>query len=81
MLNAEGMFYKLGYKKKCDDLEYFICYERIRETKYIRETEYIGFNLRYKEVYFKNRTITVGELNAIKKQCEELGWIESTEEE
>lgn len=80
-MSAEEMFKKLGYKKTHDELGFLIDYYRIRETKYIAETEYIEFNLIYKQMYFGNRMITVEELNAIKKQCEELGWIESTEGE
>ena len=67
-MNAEEMFKKLGYKKvKFGRLGNF-SYERFSDDKYFI------FDLNSKEIYVCEDSITVEELRAINKQCEELGW-------
>lgn len=67
-MNAEEMFKKLGYEKvKFGRLGNF-SYERFSDDKYFI------FDLNSKEIYVCEDCITVEELRAINKQCEELGW-------
>lgn len=72
--NAEQMFNDLDYKKSTDDE----CIEFKRYTENVDEA-IIEFDLALKTVYvswFRNpKDITIAELRAINKQCEELGWL------
>lgn len=71
---AEQMFNDLDYKKSTDD-EYI---EFKRYTENVDEA-IIEFDLALKTVYvswFRNpKDITIAELRAINKQCEELNWL------
>lgn len=71
---AEQMFNDLDYKKSTDD-EYI---EFKRYTENVDEA-IIEFDLALKTVYvswFRNpKDITIAELMAINKQCEELNWL------
>ena len=71
---AEQMFNDLDYKKSTDD-EYI---EFKRYTENVDEA-LIEFDLALKTVYvswFRNpKDITIAELRAINKQCEELNWL------
>lgn len=72
--NAEQMFNDLDYKKSTDDE----CIEFKRYTENVDEA-IIEFDLALKTVYvswFRNpKDITIAELRAINKQCEELNWL------
>lgn len=67
-MNAKEMFEKLGYKKVPLNSSGFLGYERFEDDKYF------SFDLTSKEIYVCEDRITVEELEAINKQCEELGW-------
>lgn len=67
-MNAEEMFKKLGYKKGTANSPGYLGYERFEDDKYF------SFDLISKEIYVCEDRITVEELEAINKQCEELGW-------
>lgn len=67
-MNAEEMFEKLGYKKGTANSPGYLGYERFEDDKYF------SFDLISKEIYVCEDRITVEELKAINKQCEELGW-------
>lgn len=67
-MNAEEMFKKLGYKKGTANSPGYLGYERFEDDKYF------SFDLISKEIYVCEDRITVEELKAINKQCEELGW-------
>ena len=75
---ADKMFEKLGYKK----------YGALQTCRYVRycnivngEKEYIIFSknktVRFQYLYTHvSKSITMQELQAINKKCQELGWIE-----
>ena len=75
---ADKMFEKLGYKK----------YGGLETCRYVRycnivngEKEYIIFSknktVRFQYLYTQvSKSITMQELKAINKKCQELGWIE-----
>lgn len=67
-MNAEEMFKKLGYQKVQLISSGWIYYERAGGD------EYFGFDVIAKEIGVSNYFITMEELKAINKQCEELGW-------
>lgn len=67
-MNAEEMFKKLGYEKGTANSPGYLGYERFEDDKYF------SFDLISKEIYVCEDRITVEELKAINKQCEELGW-------
>lgn len=67
-MNAEEMFEKLGYKKVPLNSSGYLDYEKSRDDKYF------GFDLALKEFDVCDGCITMEELEAINKQCEELGW-------
>lgn len=67
-MNAEEMFEKLGYKKVSLNSSGYIEYERFEDDNFF------SFDLTSKEIYICESSITVEELEAINKQCEELGW-------
>ena len=67
-MNAEEMFKKLEYKKVQFGRLGNFSYERFSDDKYFI------FDLNSKEIYVCEDCITVEELRAINKQCEELGW-------
>lgn len=67
-MNAEEMFEKLGYKQLLFDSSGYLDYERLSDDKYF------SFDLNSKEIYVCEDSITVEELKALNKQCEELGW-------
>lgn len=74
---ADKMFEKLGYKKYCS----------LQTCRYVRycnivngEKEYIIFSknktVRFQYLYTHvSKSITMQELQAINKKCQELGWI------
>ena len=74
---ADKMFEKLGYKK----------YDSLQTCRYVRycnivngEKEYIIFSknktVRFQYLYTHvSKNITMEELQAINKKCQELGWI------
>ena len=74
---ADKMFEKLGYKK----------YDALQSCRYVRycdivngEKEYIIFSknqtVRFQYLYTQvSKSITMQELQAINKKCQELGWI------
>ncbi len=67
-MNAEEMFKKLGYKKVQLSSSGRLGYERFEDDNFF------SFDLTSKEIYICESSITVEELEAINKQCEELGW-------
>ena len=67
-MNAEEMFKKLGYKEVQLSSSGYLDYEKSRDDKYF------GFDLALKEIGVCDDCITMEELKAINKQCEELGW-------
>lgn len=80
-MTAKEMFKKLGYKIG-NDCKYYIFYEKpIRENpEYENDYFHISFEKEDK-TFIKTygddnspETITMEELDAINKQCEELGW-------
>lgn len=74
-MNAEEMFKKLGYQKVQLISSGWIYYERAGGD------EYFGFDVIAKEIGVSNYFITMEELKAINKQCEELGWKNVSKEE
>lgn len=72
--NAEQMFNDLDYKKRIKDE----CIEFKRHTENVDEG-LIEFDLALKTVYVswfrEPKDITIAELKAINKQCEELNWL------
>lgn len=77
-MNAREMFKKLGYEKQVYD--YFIVYVKGNYIMF----HIIEFHLKNKIVQSHRedceigdviKSLTVDELKAINKQCEELGWI------
>lgn len=74
-MNAEEMFEKLGYKKVDLSSSGCIEYERLIDDKCF------SFDVIAKEIGVSNYFITMEELKAINKQCEELGWKNVSKEE
>lgn len=72
-MNAEEMFEKLGYKKVPLNSSECLYYERY--------DEHFSFDLISKEIGVCDYYITMEELKAINKQCEELGWKNISKEE
>lgn len=72
-MNAEEMFEKLGYKKVPLNSSECLYYERY--------DEHFSFDLISKEIGVCDYYITMEELKAINKQCEELGWKNVSKEE
>lgn len=73
-MKAEGLFEKLGYKKRaCFES---ICY--VYENEDTADFEII-FDLKNKTIHthggYSDKSISMDELEAIKKQCEELDWV------
>lgn len=69
-MTAQEMFEQLGYHKN---------YEMFGEILYEHEdyeTNYFVFEGNRKRVAVGSYHVTLDELKAINKQCEELGWIE-----
>ena len=69
-MTADEMFEELGYKKSiCEDgnSEEFINKEENRN---------IDFYYEFKEIGIKQYSVTMQELKAINKKCEELGWLD-----
>lgn len=77
-MKAKSMFKKLGYKPRLTSLHYFkeyknghavfISFDENKVTKCM-----CGYG--YELVEDKYIAITMSELQAINKQCEELGWL------
>lgn len=79
-MNAEEMFKQLGYKKFTTITGYII-YTKYEETddedeEIIYYPKNIAFFLDEKFVHFGYIDVTMEEFEAIKKQSQELGWIE-----
>lgn len=74
-MNAKEMFEKLGYKKVSLNSSGYIEYERFKDDKHF------NFDLITKKILVWWGGITVEELKAINKQCEELGWKNVSKEE
>ena len=79
-MNAREMFESLGYKYSRNYIKYYgdevIEYYKTEGVKFVflmKEHEF------YVEYYEEPKHITVNELQAINKQCEELGWLEKEE--
>lgn len=72
-MNAEEMFEKLGYKKVPLNSSECLYYEKY--------DEHFSFDLISKEIGVCDYYITMEELKAINKQCEELGWKNVSKEE
>ena len=74
-MKAEELFEELGYKKQ-DSFE-SICY--VYENEDTADFEII-FDLKNKNIHthggYTDKSLSMDELNAIKKQCEELDWID-----
>lgn len=69
-MTADEIFETLGYKKR----------EFGNSISYSKNCEYIEFRLDYKNVncydtIWKDKPISMPELKAINKKCEEMGWI------
>lgn len=86
MSKADEMFKKLGYK--IDEQDEYIVYWKVAKKQrvnfYNNQNEIqIEFNFNYKTVEKRDRIeldenshiITMKELQAINKKCEELGWL------
>lgn len=80
MMNAEQMFNDLDYEKCIKDE----CIKFKRHIKNVDEA-LIEFDLGTKTVcvswFMEQKEITIAELRAINKQCEELGWLEEEKTE
>lgn len=79
-MKAKELFGKLGYKKQVSfDSIYFVY-----ENEDTADFEII-FDLKSKKIHTygacSDKSISIDELNAIYKQCEELGWIEEEKRE
>lgn len=79
-MSAEQMFKDLDYKKRIEDG----CIKFERHTENVDEA-LIEFDLDTKTVcaswFMEQKEITIAELRAINKQCEELGWFEEEKQE
>ena len=80
-MNAKEMFESLGYKYSRNYIKYYgdevIEYYKTEGVKFVflmKEHEF------YVEYYEEPKHITVNELQAINKQCEELGWLDEKTE-
>ena len=80
-MNAKEMFESLGYKYSRNYIKYYgdevIEYYKTEGVKFVflmKEHEFYG------EYYEEPKHITVNELQAINKQCEELGWLDEKTE-
>ena len=80
-MNAREMFESLGYKYSRNYIKYYgdevIEYYKTEGVKFVflmKEHEFYG------EYYEEPKHITVNELQAINKQCEELGWLDEKTE-
>ena len=71
MTNADKMFEELGYKKTAE-FKSSIYYELQTPACFHK----IVFVIDNKTVYKDNSIITMQELKAINKKCEEMGWLE-----
>lgn len=87
-MNAEQMFKELGYAKKNTGYSNIICYEKdasirnlphIIGTQFALNDEHVSmYSIFGKEAEFGAfNYLDVKLLNAINKQCKELGWLES----
>ena len=70
---ADQMFEELGYEKKKPSFLLSACVIVSYEKEFAKETKYICF-MKTKDIRC-NFGITMEELKAINKKCEELGWI------
>lgn len=79
-MKAKELFGKLGYKKQVSFDS--ICF--VYENEDTSDFEII-FDLKSKKIHTygacSDKSISIDELNAIYKQCEELGWIEEEKQE
>lgn len=80
-MNAKEMFESLGYKYSRNYIKYYgdevIEYYKTEGVKFVflmKEHEFYG------EYYEEPKHITVNELQAINKQCQELGWLDEKTE-
>lgn len=74
-MKAEEMFKEIGYKKRAGFES--ICY--VYENEDTADFEII-FDLKNKNIHthggYTDKSLSMDELNAIKKQCEELDWVD-----
>lgn len=71
-MTAKETFENLGFKKICDDANYIIYnFEGVFEIRFYKPQQ--NFSIYYERESYN--TIDMEELQAINKQCEELGWI------
>lgn len=79
-MKAKELFGKLGYKKQVSFDSICFVYENEDTTDFE-----IIFDLKSKKIHThgacSDKSISIDELNAIYKQCEELGWIEEEKQE
>lgn len=72
-MSAKEMFEELGYKQE-HHISYIKYYQKV-EQDYYEPTEIQIWFYNIDECFEKtNGVITIQELKAINKQCEELGW-------
>ncbi len=79
-LKADEMFEKIEYKKIIDPDEYFcmgnwIAYRQERKPV----NQILGFDSDEKRILVNSHFLTIEELCAIYKKCEELGWTKKEE--
>lgn len=82
-MKAKYMFEKLGYKL-ANDCEYYLFYEKTLKENTEYENDYLHISFEKKDKAFiktygndnSPEIITMEELQAINKQCEELGWLD-----
>lgn len=73
---AEEMFKELGYEKNEDIRTDLGCVYHIRVKHYIyNEFPKIIFHNKFKSISIQKDYISIQELQAINKKCQELGWI------
>lgn len=81
-MSADEMFEELGYEL-INDCEFYLLYEKAlkENAEYENDFVQITFEKRDKEVVktygddYSAKEISMQELQAINKKCEELGWI------
>lgn len=74
IMTAKEIFAELGYEWEIHENK-----EGVQVIKYIKKNTpgfYIEFSLKDKKIYPNIYALSKGEIKAIIKQCQELGWLD-----
>ena len=76
-MNADEMFEKLGYEKVSDITENtgYVYFKKEKHSIYYEYPKII-FHNKIKKITIQNDYLSIQELQAINKKCQELGWLE-----